>query len=641
VESYPIVAVEEPELVQNEQERAVPPMSPTQLAAIEVSVAAPYVTTSWDDRDPDHVKFDLPLLYLHRQHEPAPAADRTLDILLAGLPTGLAIQIEAVSRHADVTTGKRHIRTQRFVPDRPCTSDAPCLVQWTFDDGSTHSDLYDLRVKDLAGSVAWETTSPDRPDFAMLETWDVGVDDYVVRIYYATLFPFARATDRLDRRLAPAQVADFIADQFVPIIQETWQTQMHEWGFGEPIHPEWDADKVVEIIINDPPFALNDGTGSNTVFTHTDWRNYTERRIWWQSTHNAFQAYDSLANAYKAVFAHEFFHLAQWNVVLSAGGSTKYWLNTFMEAQGKFAPTVHYPELELAGENTNGFASQYIDTTHRFLLQRPNTSYRELESGAGGKYDAAIYWRFLYEQFNGMEVVRAALEEMACHYNPDIVLGIGEVMGRTFERLDGPFHTYEESLVAFARANYGLWLENGRCTSADLGECGGFYYDPAGSYLAPLPEAELSTKGGAPTYNGAIPASYGMDFVEVELDPGMQGQSLAVRLEGAGDVARFNVEIWKLARGEAQPGVAASQVQFPPGDSNAGSATLPRPSALTPQPETVPQSRDGGHLYVIHSVDLSAYDRLALLITRLDADEAVDPLGEYHITLETQADLGS
>ena len=331
--------------VQISIEAADLPPTPTQPAEVEVTVSAPHVTTSWDDRDPALGKFDLPLLYLHSQREATLDADRTLDIHIAGLPLGSAIQIEAVSRHADVTTGERHTATQRFIlPDRPCASETPCTVHWTFDPGSTYSDLYDLRVSDAGGGVLREKTDADRPDFAMLDTWDVGLDDYVVRVTYATLFPFAKATDRLDRRLPPAQVTDFIADQLVPIIQETWHTQMHVWGFGEPIHPEWDVDKIVEIIITTPPFALSDGTGSYTVFAHTDGRNYTERRLWWLSTHNAFQAYDSLASAYEAVFAHEFFHLVQWNVVLSAGCSTDVWLNAFIEAQGKFAPSVQYTE---------------------------------------------------------------------------------------------------------------------------------------------------------------------------------------------------------------------------------------------------------------------------------------------------------
>ncbi len=59
-----------------------------------------------------------------------------------------------------------------------------------------------------------------------------------------------------------------------------------------------------------------------------------------------------------------------------------------------------------------------------------------------------------------------------------------------------------------------------------------------------------------------------------------------------------------------------------------------KPRAITLQPETVPQNRDGAHVYVIPGVDVSAYDRLALIITRLDPDEAIDS-GAYFIVLSS------
>jgi hypothetical protein len=37
---------------------------------------------------------------------------------------------------------------------------------------------------------------------------------------------------------------------------------------------------------------------------------------------------------------------------------------------------------------------------------------------------------------------------------------------------------------------------------------------------------------------------------------------------------------------------------------------------------------------VIPNADTTAYDRLALIITRLDADETDDAVGSYQVTLE-------
>jgi hypothetical protein len=48
----------------------------------------------------------------------------------------------------------------------------------------------------------------------------------------------------------------------------------------------------------------------------------------------------------------------------------------------------------------------------------------------------------------------------------------------------------------------------------------------------------------------------------------------------------------------------------------------------------VQQDGGGAHAYTIPQLDTSAYDRLALIITRLDADETADPLGSYRVTME-------
>jgi hypothetical protein len=183
-------------------------------------------------------------------------------------------------------------------------------------------------------------------------------------------------------------------------------------------------------------------------------------------------------------------------------------------------------------------------------------------------------------------------------------------MDSAFARVDGPIHNFEESLVAFARANYALRLENGRCAVEAPAACGGRYYDPKGMYATPPLEAELDYTGASLTYDGTIPSSFGMDFIEVSLELGGQDHPLTLRFQGAGPVTHLDVQIWKL------------------------SSTPGKPAAITPQPEIVPQQADGAHITVIPHVDTPAYDRLALIITRLDADEGTDQEGAYRIALE-------
>lgn len=586
----------------------------TVFSQTQVVLSAPHTTTSWDARDADanRPKFDLPLLYLHRQREAAASADRTLEISMVGLDGATEVTLEAISRHVDRSSGERHtLATRLALPDHPCTSDAPCSVQWTLGAATTLSDFYTLRIKNDAGQILWSNPDPERPDFVALDTWEVEIGAYVVRVYYATLFPFARNELDLDNRLAPPAVTDFVEYVFVPVIVDTWHTQFEEWGFGDPIHPDWDQDKVVEVVVTSPPFALFDGSGPYTVFTDAQLNPVPERRIWWPSTANNFQYYDLLPNGYKVTFAHEFFHLAQWNVLLSTDRPTNFWLSSFVEAQGGFAPSVQYPEIEIEERHVVSDISDER-VANRFLTQRLNSSYRDLEAETVHKYDAGLYWRFLYEQFNDMAVIRAALEEMARHREPDIVTSLPAVMDHALARLEGPFGTFEESLVAFARANYALRLENGRCASADLAECGGRYFDPKGVYVDPPLEAELAFESAPLTYGGGIPASYGMDFIEVHLDPAAQDRPLTISFQGEGAVARFSVQIWKLGPGGMKP------------------------QAVTLDPEVVPEHADGTLRYVIPQVDTAAYDRLALIVTRLDPDETTDPLGSYTLTLDAQ-----
>jgi hypothetical protein len=367
---------------------------------------------------------------------------------------------------------------------------------------------------------------------------------------------------------------------------------------------------VVEIFITDPPFALFGGTGTYTISTYGNDDPYPDRRLWWFSSNNSFQAYDSLESGTKVVFSHEFFHLVQWNAILSAGCSTQKWANVFIEAQGKFAPSVQYPELVLRGHHSVRANTTYQGVARRFLQLRLNSSYEALEAETTHLYDAALYWRFLYEQFGDMGIIRAALEEMACGYGPDIVTSLHGVLDSALARLDGPHHTFEESLIAFARANYALRLENGRCLSGDPSECRDRYYDPHHIYTNhPSLEAELVHNGPGLTYQGAIGSSYGMDFLEVRLAPALRGQPLRITLQSEG--ARFSAQVWRLRDGEKGP------------------------FALTQRPEPMEGAGGGLYTYTIPSLDTAQVDRLALIITRLDPGERQDPAGNYHLSLDS------
>jgi hypothetical protein len=107
-----------------------------------------------------------------------------------------------------------------------------------------------------------------------------------------------------------------------------------------------------------------------------------------------------------------------------------------------------------------------------------------------------------------------------------------------------------------------------------------------------------------------------MDFVDVKLDPAADGQPLTLQVRGApGADAEFSIQLWKL--------------MDPGGETKPRRVTGPSSGA-----ETVTRTNfDGQLIYEIPAIDVRAYNRLGLIVTRIDAQESVDPFGEYTIVL--------
>ena len=107
-----------------------------------------------------------------------------------------------------------------------------------------------------------------------------------------------------------------------------------------------------------------------------------------------------------------------------------------------------------------------------------------------------------------------------------------------------------------------------------------------------------------------------MDFVDVVLDPATDGQPLTLEFYGApGADAEFRLQLWRL---------------LDPGDGT----RLRRVPAQTMAPDVLTSADADGHLVtVIPAIDTAAYNRLGLIITRVDARESSDPVGAYTIVL--------
>ena len=109
---------------------------------------------------------------------------------------------------------------------------------------------------------------------------------------------------------------------------------------------------------------------------------------------------------------------------------------------------------------------------------------------------------------------------------------------------------------------------------------------------------------------------YSSIAVLAQLDSATDGQPLTLEFYRAPTSdAEFSVQLWQLR----------------------GSGEGTKPRRVSPEvvaAEIHPRADPNGRLtFVIPAIRTAACDRLGLIITRLDAEEASDPLGEYAVEL--------
>ncbi len=447
-------------------------------------------------------------------------------------------------------------------------------------------------------------------------------------VHYCDMFPFQQDSRDPATWLRREKVTAYVGTELVPQIVKAYRTQSGEWRF--PWHDAWTSYRP-----EDPErlsVALTDGR----TWFH-GWapaRGHSGLSLRVNGGHNA--AYETLTDGLLSAIHHELFHNLQRSINLRYGGDGDVdglqdaW-RFFSEGTAVLAASVGQPR----GQFTETFpAHTYVSYANKFVLwgggqlRGLNTSYDEMDP-----YSAAIYWRFLYEHCGGMahgaedpaagmQVIRRALEALYSRQvvdigsSTDLVGRVPKVMDRALAGSACPFQTFEDSMAAFARALYGLRLPRGRCTEPGLpAECG--FYDPYHGYHDP-PVSRLTHSGTDQEYDDGIGSSFGIDLIEVSLDGTAEGQPLALQFCSAPrSHARFDVVLLQLADSGR--------------DADSRSA-----AAETRTEELQPRVSSGGHLvYLIPPVHTTSDRQLGLIITRLDANEALDPVGEYTILLHS------
>jgi hypothetical protein len=606
---------------------------------------------------------ELPHLVLGRNGALTEPDERTLIVEVTGIdvpPDGMTVTLKVESQHGDPDLGSGSDNripvwdeSQRIANTLGVTQTGVTAVfvhefNATVIAGTermpTPTDYfrYDITVLGTNHSMAnpLRTFSEDYA-FLMENQWiaplpevreaSAGAAPDELIVYYCDMFPFQKSIRDHATWLPRRDVTAYVGSELVPQMVEAFRIQTDEWGF--PWYHEWtsyrsgeDAERLSVALLAD---------GQTWFHGEAPYRGNSRMSINVKGGDNA--RYDTLTDGLMSTFHHELFHNLQRNINLhnggngNVGGAEGAW-QFFSEGTAVLASSIGQPAVQFAPTS-----AQRAFMTHARNFVRGDGAVGDLNRSYGrmSPYRAAIYWRFLYERCGGMkdgvedsgagmEVIRRALTELYSgkaidiSSSTDLVGTVPEIMDRVLEGSSCLFKTYEDSLVAFARAIHGLQLDDGRCIKPGTpAGCG--LYDPHYMYYGPSLNT-ITFAGADQEYQDGIRSSFGMDFVEVILDPAAKGQPLVLEFFGApGADAEFDVQLWKLL----DPGGGARPQRIP---------------APTIAPESLTRvNANGRPFYVVPAIDTSVYNRLGLIIMRLDAKESSDPIGEYTIVLHPDA----
>jgi hypothetical protein len=667
---------------------AVVPASPTiALRAAAEALSAPTVRVRaasganirfrpQDGRSGDPISprgRDIPHLVLHRNGALTNPDERTLIVKVTGIdvpPPGVTVTLSVETQHGDpdpveesaseqvkeprlsfrARGSERRItvwREAQWIANASSTTQTGVTVAFEHTFGETvisgagtiptPTDYFHYDVAVIAqGQLAADALPISGGDHAFLmenqwiaplpQVWEAspGAAPDELIVYYADTFPFQKNTRDPATWVAREDVPGYVHIELIPRMVEAFRIQADEWEF--PWYPAWtsyrsgpDRERL--------SVALSDG---RTWFHgKAPLRGHAGISINTAARDNA--AYDTLTDALMSNFHHELFHNHQRNINQHYGGNrdlggTEDAWRFFSEGTGVLASSVGQPNLQF-----RWMTRAYVARANSYIGDGGPLSDLDRSYEGIYPYNAAIYWRFLYEQCGtaldgsldpaaGMQVVRRALtilysgKVVDVTASTDLIGALPGIMDRALAASPCPFDTHAETLAAFARALYALRLEGGRCAGPDSpAGCG--FYDPHEVYRDP-PVKTVIYSGEDQQHAGEIPSSFGLDFVNVTLSQDADGQPVKVEFHPApGAVSAFTVQVLELEYPEEgrRPRVVSTQ--------RAGQRTL------------VTTASDGALSYTIPAVDTTEYDALGLVIARVDAEERLDPVGEYTIVL--------
>jgi hypothetical protein len=588
----------------------------------------------------------IPHLVLYRNGMLTPADERTLIVEVGGIeipPAGITVSLSIETQHSDPDNAESRIPVWDMTLWLPNTSavtrtDGSAVFTVEFPASiisgdhtlPTPTDYFRYRVVVILAESNLPGTVYEADYAFLLENQIVAALPHVQEItegaapdelvvYYCDMSPFQHRTAEGVSRLRRAEITNYVQTELAPRMVEAFRAQTDDWGF--PWDAAWipyreDETECLSVTLSDgktwfhgpAPASGGSGISINVGDLVTSAR------------------YAGLTAQIMALYQHELFHNLQRNLALQYGGKgdvagqDRVW-QFFSEGTAVLAASVGESQAEFTD------TSAYVINANNFigggkLAGELNTRYQDMRS-----YASAAYWRFLYEQCGSMQVIRQALialytgDIVDIWSSTDIASAMPLIMDRALAGTGCPFSTYRNSLVAFARSLYALHVQGGRCMSwGESGICG--LYDPNHLYSSPM-VSQIAYTGVPLIYTGTsitsnapkqphtagIPSSFGIDFLEIDLAGMNGGQALTLEVYGEPEAAaEFRVQVWALGGERGQ--------SVPVGE------TL-----------TLSSNAQGHWLYTFPALDTGIIRRLAVILTRVDTQEQVDPVGAYTVTL--------
>jgi hypothetical protein len=598
----------------------------------------------------------IPHLVLNRNGVLTPSFERTLLLSLDNLvvpKSGLYAHLIIETQHSDPDLGRKNRKRVQLWNETkfiPYSGNAQQLVSVGFNivvqgllkrqqkSIRTPTDYYSYRliVVDPQGNILREIS--EEYAFLMENQWRVPLPKVLeaspnaapneLLIYYCDMIPFQADLRDPDTQIPRQAVGRYIQTELIPAMMDAFETQTNLWGL--PWYKEWSNYRTDE-----DPKTLSVALGEYSTWFHGPAPSIGHALISIR-VDGGFREYSNITDGILSVFHHELFHNQQRNINLHFGnkgniaGKDEAW-KLFTEGTAVLASFVGQPTVQFEpATRMRAYlkrANAFIGSDGQFIGDL-NRNYQE------APYHFAIYWRFLYESCGGikdgledpatgMKVIHHVLETLYkgeivnVNSSNDVAAGLPRILNVALQDTPTcPFHTYEESLIHFARAIYLLRLENGRCsTSYNSTYCG--FYDPQRLYQIPNAEDHMIQAGSTTQINGAIATSYGIDLIELQLDPSTEGKTLKLTFKDISDPEdEFNVELWKNKTLENTSG----------------------PEAYSDQ-TSEPRSRrtENGFLALeIGDISMDDFNNLGLIITRMDPHENVEASGSYLIQVQVQ-----